>query len=125
MIKRILILDDDPGILEVIDLALTYSGFQVRPLLASENIFKMVSNFEPDLIILDYILGGINGGEVCRQLKNDPSTKHIPVIMLSAYLGLEDSIETYGYDVFIPKPFDLSYLINKINECTRSYPPIS
>ena len=125
MIKRILIVDDDPGILEVIDLALTYSGFQVRPLLASENIFKMVNNFEPDLIILDYILRGIDGGEVCRQLKNESSTNHIPIIMLSAYSGLDESIDNYGYNAFISKPFDLNDLINKINELIQSLPTIN
>ncbi len=125
MIKRILILDDDPGVLEVIDLALTYSGFQVRPLLVSENIFQMVNDFEPHLIIIDYILRGTNGGEVCRQLKNDPSTKQIPIIMLSAYVELDQAIDdSYGHTVFISKPFDLSYLLSKINECTQSLPPV-
>ncbi len=75
MENRILVLDDDPGILEAIDLSLTYSGFQVRPILSGDNVFRMIEDFEPNLIILDYLLRGRNGGENCLDLKNDPDKK--------------------------------------------------
>ena len=117
MVKKILIVDDDPELLEAIDLSLTFSGFQVRPLLGSENILPMIDDFEPDLIILDYILKGITGGEVCRQLKNNPATKALPVIMLSAYPGGANAIKDVGCDAFIAKPLDIDYLVGKINAC--------
>jgi len=114
MVNRILVLDDDPGILEALDLSLTYCGFQVRPMLSGDNVFRMIDDFEPNLIILDYMLSGKNGGEICQDLKNDPLKKNIPVIMLSAHPEAAKNNSDYGCDSFIPKPFDLSLLVREI-----------
>lgn len=114
MENRILVLDDDPCVLEAIDLSLTYCGFQVRPLLSGQNVFSMIDNFEPHLIILDYFLRGEDGGEICIKLKSNPLTSKIPVIMLSAHSEVGLKVKQYGYDAFLLKPFDLSLLINEI-----------
>lgn len=124
MENRILVLDDDPGVLEAIDLSLTYCGFQVRPLLSGENVFSMIDNFEPHLIILDYLLRGEDGGEICIKIKNNPVTSKIPVIMLSAHSEIRFKIDQYGYDAFLPKPFDLSLLINGIKSFINPEPII-
>ena len=58
--NKILVLDDDPEILGVLDLSLTYCGFQIRPMLSGDNVFRMIDDFEPDLIILDYFLTDLN-----------------------------------------------------------------
>lgn len=115
MINRILVLDDDPGVLEAIDLSLTYCGFQVRPLLSGDNIFRMIENFEPHLIILDYVLRGPDGGELCKQIKQDPLTQAIPVIMLSGHPKAGETVSKCGCDAFIPKPFDLNVLVKEIH----------
>ncbi len=112
--NKILVLDDDPEILGVLDLSLTYCGFQIRPMLSGDNVFRMIDDFEPDLIILDYFLTGRNGGEICQELKNDPRKKNIPVIMLSAHPEAAKRSSEYGCDAFIPKPFDLNRLVNEI-----------
>ncbi len=114
MENRILVLDDDPGILEAIDLSLTYCGFQVRPMLSGDNVFRMIDDFEPNLIILDYLLSGKNGGEICQDLKSDPLKKDIPVIMLSAHPEAAIKNSEFGCDSFLTKPFDLNILINEI-----------
>ncbi len=114
MENRILVLDDDPGILEVIDLSLTYCGFQVRPMLSGDNVFRMIDDFEPNLIILDYLLTGKNGGEICQDLKSDPLKKDIPVIMLSAHPEAAKRNSEYGCDSFLSKPFDLDRLVHEI-----------
>jgi DNA-binding response OmpR family regulator len=114
MENRILVLDDDPGILEVIDLSLTYCGFQVRPMLSGDNVFRMIDDFEPNLIILDYLLTGKNGGEICQDLKSDPLKKDIPVIMLSAHPEAAKRNSEYGCDSFLSKPFDLDRLVTEI-----------
>jgi DNA-binding response OmpR family regulator len=124
MEHRILVLDDDPGILEAIDLSLTYCGFQVRPLLSGDNFFRMIDDFEPDLIILDYLLSGKNGGDICQELKKNPEKKDIPVIMLSAYADAEKRTAECGYDSFLSKPFDLTLLINEINNYLDPQPVI-
>lgn len=115
MENRILVLDDDPGILEAIDLSLTFCGFQVRPLLSGDNLFRMIDDFEPNLIILDYLLSGRNGGEICHELKQIPEKKDIPIIMLSAFPEAAVKTADCGVDSFLPKPFDLNILVKEIN----------
>lgn len=114
MENRILVLDDDPGILEAIDLSLTYCGFQVRPMLSGTNLLRMIRDFEPHLIILDYLLKGKNGGEICQELKQDPDTRNIPVIMLSAHPDAAKRNSEFGCDSFVAKPFDLNALVHEI-----------
>lgn len=114
MDNRILVLDDDPGILQALDLSLTYCGFQVRPMLSGENVFRMIDDFEPNLIIIDYRLSGRTGGEICQELKNDPVKKDIPVIMLSAYPEAAVNDSEFCCDSFMSKPFDLNVLVNEI-----------
>ncbi|WP_411273767.1 two-component system response regulator [Daejeonella sp.] len=114
MDNRILVLDDDPGILQALDLSLTYCGFQVRAILSGDNVFRMIDDFEPNLIIIDYLLRGKTGGEICKELKNDPRKKNIPVIMLSAHLDAAQKYSEFCYDAFMSKPFDLNVLVNEI-----------
>lgn len=114
MENRILVLDNEPVILEAIDLSLTYSGFQVRSMLSAENFFTMLADFEPHLIILDHLLRGDNGAEICRALKNNPQTRDIPVIMLSAHPEAALMIDEYRFNAFLLKPFDLSALLSEI-----------
>jgi DNA-binding response OmpR family regulator len=113
MENRILVFDDDPAVLEALDISLTYYGFQVRSMRSDDNFFQMIDDFEPDLVIVDYLLNGRNGGEVCHDLKSDPEKKDIPVILLSAYPEAETNSE-YGFDSFLAKPFDLNLLVNEI-----------
>ena len=68
------------------------------------------------LVIVDYILEGINGGELCHQLKINPRTKHLPVIMISGYQRVLESLGNYGADYFLPKPFDLNELLNVVKK---------
>ena len=124
MENRILVLDDDPGVLEAIDLSLTYCGFQVRPLLSGVNVFQMIENFEPHLIVLDYMLRGEDGGEICKKIKTNPVTKNIPVIMLSGHAEVGKRLRQYKFDAFLSKPFDLSLLINGIKEFINPEPVI-
>ena len=114
MDNRILVLDDDPGILQALDLSLTYCGFQVRPILSGDNVFRMIDDFEPNLIIIDYILRGKTGGEICKDLKNDPLKKAIPVIMLSAHPEAARNNSEFCCDAFMSKPFDLNVLVSEI-----------
>ena len=114
MENRIMVIDNDPAVLEAIELSLTYCGFQVRSLLSGENFFPMLADFDPHLVIVDYQLRGYNGGEICMKLKSDPQTCIIPVILLSAHPEAGLMIDKYNFDEFLSKPFDLSVLLNKI-----------
>lgn len=114
MDNRILVLDDDPGILKALDLSLTYCGFQVRPMLSGDNVFRMIDDFEPNLIILDYMLIGKNGSEICQDLKNDSGKKNIPIIMVSAHPEAAKNYPEFCCDAFMAKPFDLNELVTEI-----------
>ncbi len=116
MLKRVLVLDDNQDILDVVHEVLSYEKFEVRSTDDSDKVMAMVEDFVPDLVILDYRVAGKNGGEVCRQIKSHPEFNNIPVIIFSAYINHSDEILAYGCDAIISKPFDLAELIEKINE---------
>ncbi|MDB5131308.1 MAG: hypothetical protein JWR02_1057 [Mucilaginibacter sp.] len=122
--KRILIIDDDAALLEILKDFLQESGFEVLTDEKGLNVFQLIERFRPNLIILDYLLDDINGGEICHQVKHHPASKHIPVILYSAYPKVLLSLGTYNCDLFIPKPFDLSPFLNEITKLvfTRSTP---
>jgi CheY-like chemotaxis protein len=106
MSKKILILDDSDDILEVMKDVLEMEGYEIQAM-----------TFNADLVILDYILFGINGGELCHMLKTNPLTAHIPVVMVSAYPRVLESLGNYGSDAFIAKPFGLTDIVNTVRGC--------
>ena len=116
MWKRVLVLDDDIAVLEAIETALTYEDFEVITMGRTYNIFKSIEEYKPDIILLDFILDGLTGGEICRNIKANPDTQHLPVIIISAYQGSMESLKAYGCDHFIAKPFSLKDLIDGINK---------
>ena len=115
MAKRILILDDNQDILEIVHETLTYEDFDVRSTSRSDAVMPLVEQFAPDLVILDYRVAGLNGGELCRQIKAHPDFCNTPVIIFSAYINHNDDLIAYGCDAIINKPFDLTELVEKVN----------
>lgn len=107
MNNHILILDDSQDILDALQQALTDEGYEVTTYSFCEDILQVVKQHQPNLVLLDYLLFGINGGELCHQIKTDPLTMHIPVILMSGYPRVLESLGNYGSDAFIAKPFDL------------------
>jgi DNA-binding response OmpR family regulator len=116
--KRVLLLDNDESVLDVMQEALNYEGFDVKTIEQTDNIFPEIEKYEPDVVILDYILNGINGGELCHQIKVNEKTAALPVIMVSAYPRVLQSLGDYGCDDFIPKPFDLDEFVWRIKRLT-------
>ncbi|TWR31545.1 response regulator [Mucilaginibacter pallidiroseus] len=116
MEKHILIFEDNLDILDVLKQIFTDEGYQVTGLTAIDDAIKTVSAHKPDLVITDYILDGINGGEYCHQIKTNSATSHIPVMILSGYSVLLDSLGDYGADAIVSKPFDVQDLLNKVQE---------
>lgn len=112
--KKLLLIDDDTDLLEVLASALSYFGFDVKTSNHTDDIHSLITTHQPDLVILDYILDGANGGEICAELKKKEATKNLPVIILSAYDKVIKSLGNYGCDAFISKPFDMMDLVNNI-----------
>jgi DNA-binding response OmpR family regulator len=109
--KQIIIADDDPGIRDIFQLILKRAGYNVT--IYSNGEVLMENDFEtPDLFILDKQLSGVSGLEVCRFLKNQESTKDIPVIMISASPYVKKNVDESGADDFIEKPFKSKELIS-------------
>ena len=118
MPKKILILDDNEDILDMMKVALEDEGHEVECLANTDDIYKTIELIKPNLLIVDYILSGINGGEFCHQVKTNPATAHIPVIMVSGHQRVLESLgTTYGADVFIAKPFSLEDIVSNVNDC--------
>ncbi|HAX61300.1 MAG TPA: hypothetical protein DCX95_01895 [Elusimicrobia bacterium] len=108
MSKKILIIDDEINLLELLRVNLETAGFNVITAADGEDGLKMIFDENPDLVILDIYLPGIDGCDLCHKIKNDPRTKHIPVIFLTAATQKEDIRKAIdaGGDLFLPKPFD-------------------
>ena len=119
MSKRILILDDNQDILEIVHETLEYEQFNVKSTGDSTDVMPMVEEFTPDLVILDYRVAGVNGGELCRQIKTHPKFKDTPVIIFSAYVNHQSELFAYGCDAIINKPFDLTELVEKVNSFVK------
>lgn len=120
MRKRILIVDDNPDILEMVRETLTYEDFEVLASSDCDNVPARVREFNPDLVILDYRLGAVTGGEICRNLKSTPAFSNLPVIIFTAYNNKSQELLAYGCDDTIDKPFDLSELIYKVNNLVNT-----
>jgi len=105
--NNILIVDDTPENLSVLRQLLTEKGYVVRPALSGEIALKAVKTQIPDLILLDIMMPGIDGYEVCSILKSEESTAHIPIIFISALTEVGEilkAFQTGGVD-YISKPF--------------------
>ena len=119
--KKVLVVDDEEDILELLKFNLTKEGYVVSCTVSGEEALKMVQSGSPDLIVLDLMLPGMDGLEVTRRLKTEPHTNKIPIIMLSAK-GEEGDIVTgleLGAEDYVTKPFSPRVLIARIRVVLR------
>jgi DNA-binding response OmpR family regulator len=113
---RILVLDDDPDIGTMIKMMLEYKGYSVTVSDRAEQAEEVLRNNNIDLIIMDMLLSGVNGTDICTELKQNNSTSHIPVMMISAHPNAKEICLQAGADEFISKPFDMQDILSKINK---------
>jgi DNA-binding response OmpR family regulator len=114
MLKRILVLDDNQDILDVVKEALLYEKFEVKITSSSNHIIDSIKTYNPDIVILDYKTSGPRGDDICRQIKTHQQLYNTPVIICSAYLNKDDLLSC-GCDAIITKPFGLEELIDTVN----------
>ena len=119
--KRIVMIEDEEDIAALIKLQAEISGYKLHVEVDGINGYRAIEREKPDLVILDVMLPGENGLDVCRKMKANPETKNIPVIILSAkgeeidiVLGLE-----LGADDYVPKPFSPKILFSRIKAVLR------
>ncbi|MDA8017502.1 MAG: response regulator [Thermoanaerobaculia bacterium] len=119
--RKVVVIEDEPDILEVIDYNLTREGFSVFAAASGDEGLKAILREAPDLVLLDLLLPGLDGIEVCRKLKMDPVTQKIPIIMVSAK-GEESDIVLglgVGADDYVTKPFRPKELIARVKAVLR------
>ncbi len=113
---KVLVVDDEKNILDIIRFNLEVEGYEVITSHDGEEALRLVQELKPDLILCDIMMPELDGLEVCRRLKSDGRTNQIPVVMLSARTQAQDKVASIeaGADDFITKPFDFSDLVARI-----------
>lgn len=117
--NKLLIIDDDEDISAMLFLLLRSKDFEVAVVTKSEDIFHEIKKFQPDIILLDVYLTGYDGRVICKQLKFHPDSKHVPVIMVSGDDEILQTVDQYGANDYIQKPFDADTLLSKISDLLK------
>ena len=116
--RRVLVVDDEPEIRQLVEKALTAHGFEVETAADGEDALARVQQRPPSLVLLDAMLPKIHGFEVARKIRSDPRTRGVPVVMMTAvYRGwrfAQDAREAYGAEDYIEKPFRLDDFLRRI-----------
>ncbi|MCF6179805.1 MAG: response regulator [Geopsychrobacter sp.] len=112
----ILIVDDNPNNLQILGKLLTAQGYDLSIAQCGEDALQSANETLPDLILLDIMMPGMDGYEVCRKLKEDMATRHIPLIFLTAKIGADEIIK--GFDLgaadYVTKPFNVAELLARV-----------
>ncbi len=118
---NILVIEDEPDIRDLVGFNLKQAGLEVSQAADGEEGLRQVSRLRPDLVVLDLMLPGLDGREVCRQLKQGEATRHIPVLMLTALAGETDRIVglELGADDYLVKPFSPRELVLRVQAILR------
>ena len=107
---KILVIDDDEGILDAFEAMLDDPQFVVTTALQADIIDTLTKDTLPDLLIMDVLLSGTDGRDICKHLKQNPLTKNIPVVMISAHPKAESGVKKSGADAYLKKPFEMDDL---------------
>ncbi|WP_221452840.1 response regulator [Mucilaginibacter sp. FT3.2] len=111
--KKIMIADDDPGIIDAVEMLLEFEGYEVTSTVDGSAVLNMKEKL-PDLLLLDIWMSGEDGRDICKKLKHELTTKNMPVIMISASRDVKASALAAGADDFLAKPFEMDELLKKI-----------
>ena len=122
---KVLVIDDEENIIEFIRLGLRYEGFQVEAAPNGEEGVIAAQRINPDVVVLDVMMPGIDGLEVCRRLRSNPITQNVPILILTAKDEVRDRIAglRMGADDYLTKPFDFDELLERIRAILRRSRP--
>ena len=120
--KKVLVAEDEPGVLRLVSSNLKRAGFAVTEVTHGDEVVARVSATMPSLIVLDVMLPGLSGFEICRLLKTDLRTSPIPIIMLTAKALEKDRVHglELGADDYVTKPFDKDELRRVVAKALKS-----
>jgi two-component system, OmpR family, alkaline phosphatase synthesis response regulator PhoP len=119
--EKILVVDDEDDLLELIQYNLGKEGYRVQCVASGEDAIREARSMQPDLVLLDLLLPSVDGLDVCKTLKSDPRTRHIPIIMVTAKSEEADVVTglELGADDYLPKPFSPRVLLARIRAVLR------
>jgi|SRR5690606_11891700 len=112
---KILVVDDDSGIGEMLKTLLEFYGYEVEVTEQPEEAERIIIERKMDLVMLDMLISGVNGTDVCARLRQNQATAHIPILMMSALHDAGEKCRKAGANDFIAKPFEMDDLITKID----------
>lgn len=112
--RNILVVDDDSGIGEMLKVLLELNGYSVSVTEKPEEAEELIREKEIDLVLLDKLISGVNGTEVCARLKSNKETATVPILMMSALHEAGEKCRNAGANDFIAKPFEMDDLLEKI-----------
>jgi two-component system phosphate regulon response regulator PhoB len=124
-LKKILVVDDERDVTELLDYKLRQQGYQVQVINDPLLIMARAREFQPNLVILDIMMPELNGLQICRMLRADAMMKDVPIIFLTARGEAEDRVKGFetGADDYLPKPFDTRELLLRINALFKRLVP--
>jgi excisionase family DNA binding protein len=123
--ERILIVDDEPSVVGFIEGALRLEGdYELATAFDGFEAGRQVTIFQPDLIVLDVMLPGVNGFEICRSVKTDPATQHVKILAITGFATDENirKMLEYGADDYLEKPLKLEDLREKVHKLLSNEP---
>jgi CheY-like chemotaxis protein len=113
---HLLVIDDNEDILFMLQAMLQHKGYQVSVKENTSNIEKFITELNPDIILMDMLLSGADGREVCRHIKSADALSQIPVIMLSAHPQAKAECLAAGANYFLEKPFEMEDMFRVVKE---------
>ena len=121
MAKKVLIVDDEEGIRDALEFFLDREGYETLIASTGEAVKTIISEQIPDLIILDILMPGMNGYELCEQIRDNPITHSIPILMLTGLANTKDELRGYncGADDYLRKPFNTDELLLKVKKLLK------
>ena len=110
----VLLMDDDQDICMMVEAILKFAGYKVASFSLPAQLEQTLNGFNPRMLLMDMLLSGTDGRDICRKLKTDPATSQIKIIMMSAHPDADKSCREAGADDFVSKPFDMDYFIGRV-----------
>ena len=116
-LPKVLVVDDDPAILEICSDLLQTEGYTVSVATNGQQALEQIRTDPPQVILMDIMMPVLDGVEACRQVKANPATAGIPVVLMSARTNLtRQSQDLASADALVAKPFDIDHLLNTIHD---------
>jgi CheY-like chemotaxis protein len=116
-LPKVLVVDDDPAILEICSDLLQTEGYAVMVATNGQQALEQIRTDPPHVVLMDIMMPVLDGVEACRQVKANPATADIPVVLMSARTNLtRQSLDLASADALVAKPFDIDHLLNTIHD---------